>query len=219
MSQFTCASLTAQLRALFGNCYWVPSSERQKQSRENLEHQKAFLAYERKQLEGQIEECDRRKVACMQGRRVRDAKEAVRDKHRFMKKLDKTRELYDFTDNMLEQILNATTMRQTLSTINEAQQTFMRLNPSTIYSRYAKMSDKFSVFQEQMTDTQEQVNSSLSGLSAPMDDAELLAELESCEMPMSPEPAASEQLTPQPPAPAQGIVSQAYARAGLQSWM
>jgi hypothetical protein len=67
-----------------------------------------------------------------------------------------------------------------------------------------------------MTDTQEQVNSSLSGFSTPMDDAELLAELESCEMPASPEPV-PEQLTP--PAPAQGVVSQAYARAGLQSWM
>jgi GTP1/Obg family GTP-binding protein len=168
-----------RLCELLGSCYWVPSSERQKQSRENLEHQKAFLAYERKQLEGQIEECERRKVTCMQSKRVRDAKDAVRDKHRFMKKLDKTRELYDFTDNLLEQILNATTMRQTLSTINEAQQTFMRINPSTIYSRYAKMSEKFSVFQEQMTDTQEQVNSSLSGLSVTVDDAELLAELES----------------------------------------
>lgn len=178
MSQFTCAALTAQLRALVSGCYWTPNAERQKQSRENLEQQKAFLAFQRKQLESQIDECERRKCAHVVQGRMKEAEEAVRDKHKVLRRLSKTRELFDFTDNLLEQILDAAAMRSTLSTINEAQQTFLRFNSSSIYSRYAKMSEKFSTFQDRISETQDVLNSSMTSALPVVDDAELLAELE-----------------------------------------
>ena len=74
------------------------------------------------------------------------------------------------------------------------------------------MADKFSVMQEQVSETQEMVNSSLAGSVSGTEDAELLAELESCDMQAA-------TASPMPPAPVEvpqtGSVSQAYARAGL----
>ena len=229
MSQFTCAALTAQLRALVSGCYWTPNAERQKQSRENLEQQKAFLAFQRKQLESQIDECERRKCAHVVQGRMKEAEEAVRDKHKVLRRLSKTRELFDFTDNLLEQILDAAAMRSTLSTINEAQQTFLRFNSSSIYSRYAKMSEKFSTFQDRISETQDVLNSSMTSALPVVDDAELMAELESLRSSGSGGGSATDRrdetpalvpVTPmEAPASAHGSVSQAYARASVSSWL
>jgi hypothetical protein len=213
MSRFTCDSLTAHFRTLFGSCYFTPSSERQKLARDKLSQQLSFLAYEKKQLEQQIEEHDRRKTALLRAKRVREAKDVVRDKHKLMKKYDKTRELYSFTDTLLEQLNDTTTLRDTMSTIHEAQRVYMSIDAPKIYEKFDRLSDKFVSFQEQVAETQDLVNSRLAGTTNSVEDAELLAELEACEMP----PASAVDPTPlpaelTPPASAGGGITAAYAR-------
>lgn len=216
MSQFSCDSLRTYFSWLSTSCYFTPSSERQKQSREKLEQQKLLLGYEKRQLENQVEDCERRKAGFLQQRRVKEAKEVVREKFKILKKYEKTRELFEFTDSLLEQIANTTTLRDTMSTIHEAQRIYMSIDAPRIYKRFDKLSEKFATFQEQVTDTQDMVNSRMSGMTGmSSEDAELLAELDTCDNDLSYQtsvlkpPTAVEQ-------PSLGI-TQAYARAGLHS--
>jgi DNA repair ATPase RecN len=213
---FTCGALRTHFSSLYESCVWTSSGERQRQSREKLEQQKAFLGYEKKQLEQQVEELERRKVGLLSQRRVKEAKEVVREKYKVLKKYEKVRELYEFTDTLLEQILNSATMRDTINTINEAQRVYLSMDQTKIYSRYAKLSEKFTTVQEQVAETQGMMSDFMSSGS---DDSELLAELEACDSPVLPSmPLPVSTLTP--PAtvdPPTGGITTAYARAGLHA--
>jgi len=217
MAQFSCDALREHFSSLFASCYVTPSAERQRQSREKLEQQKTFLAYEIKQLEGQVEECERRKASLLHARRVKEAKEVVRQKFKLTKKYEKTRELYEFTDTLLEQIANTYTLRDTIGVINDAQRVYLSVDQTKIYSRYAKLSEKFGAFQERVEETQDALNQRMAGaLGGSADDAELLKELEACDNPDTPLPPLPASLTPPRTVEPIGI-SSAYARAGLHA--
>ena len=216
MSQFTCESLTGHFRTLLGSCYLVPSSERQKQARDKLGQQLSFLSYEKKQLEQQIDEHERRKTALIGARRVKEAKDVVRDKHKLMKKYEKKQEVFDLTETLLDQMHDTTTMRDTMSTIHEAQSVYMSLDVPKIYKKFDRTAGKFEAHRDEVAEMQEMVNSRLAGnVSFGADDAELLAELEACEAPLPSvaPPALPAELTPPASQHAAAGITAAYARA------
>lgn len=226
MSQFTLFALWSHFSNLFENCSFTSSAKRQEESRKKLEDQKTFLAFGVKQLEQQIDEHERRKQALLSQRRVKEAKEVVRAKFSLLKKYEKTRELFTFTDTLLEQINNTAVLRDTVATINEAQRVYMGVDHAKIYGRYAKLSAAFSEVQDRVAETQGLMSERMTDAVA-QDDSELLAELESCDAPMPHAPAgagagAAGDLSFMPNAAgdagvASSSITTAYARAGLRA--
>jgi len=227
MSQFTCDSLRDYFSAFLGTCSFATSAERQRKSRDKLDQQKALLLYEIKQLDGQIEECERRKASLLaqartgperdRQKRVNDAKDVVTKKHKLLKKRDKSRELHDFTDTLLEQLTDTSTLTETMSTISEAQRLYLSIDQTKIYSRYARLADKFGSTQSEVRDRMDEAQAVLSShLTATASDDDLLRELTECDNTGGDALPPSPQATVITPPPVMGI-SGAYARAGLQA--
>jgi hypothetical protein len=212
----SCFSLQAHFKHLFAQCAFTSSEERQRIAKEKLEKEISHLNFETRRLELQVEECNKRKTSLLKQSRLKEAKDVVREKHKILKKLDKMKELLNFTEGLLEQITNTTVLRHTMSTLHEAQNLYLSMDVGTLNRRFNKLSERFATVQDQVAETQEMVNSHIAPPLS-QDDEDLLAELESCraeEAPARAEAPASPYMTP-PTLAEPMTVADAYRREGL----
>lgn len=179
MSQF---SFSCNSFSDWSNRYWSSCSgktkERQQKSEEKLRQQMLVQQYQLNETERKITEVEAKKVALMKIKRIREAKDAVREKHKLLAKMTKQRELLDFTEHMLVQITDSVTMKETIATLDEAKSVFQSIDAPKLHRRFDKFADTFQTFQTSMDDTREIMNERLGPpQGGPEEDAELLAEL------------------------------------------
>jgi hypothetical protein len=181
MSQFTFTGLKTYFRALFESCS-TSVEDRQKASEEKLKQQLLLQEYQLNDLQRKITDLETRKDQYVKAKRVKEATEAVREKHKYLKKLAKARELRDFTESLLLQISDAAVLKDTMHTLSEAQTVFQTIDAGRVYKRFDKLSEQYSMYKTQiddatglMQDRMSDVTASSSGL---VDDDDLKAELE-----------------------------------------
>ncbi len=210
MSQFNCSTLRSHVNFLMTSC--LSKESRKKNSEDKLKEQALTQTYQIREFEKKIEDCDAKKRLFAQQKKIKDAKDAVREKFKLQKKLEKLRELHDFTTGLLEQISDTATLKETMTTLHEAQAVFKSIDAHTVYERFDKLSGQFMHTREQVMDANDLVTTRMGDIMAPMtvnEEAELNAELEELEA------LATSDLPTVPTQAPTTAAAQAYARAGL----
>jgi GTP1/Obg family GTP-binding protein len=201
---------------LFANC--TSQHERQKKSEDKLKEQLLTTAYQVRELEKKIEDCDAKKTLFVAQRKLKEAKEVVRERFKLAAKLPKLQSLHEFTSSLLEQISDTATLKDTMLTLHEAQTVFKSIDAPKVYRRFDKLSEQYTIFRDQVAETQEMVNSRVgdvnTGVSA-VDDSELNAELEALEAAMSLSAASDLPAVPVSSQPLGTVTARAYSKAGL----
>lgn len=182
MSQFTFTGLRTYFRALFESCS-TSVEDRQKASEEKLKQQLLLQEYQLNELQRKITDLETRKDQYVKAKRVKEATEAVREKHKYLKKLAKARELRDFTESLLLQISDAAVLKDTMHTLSEAQTVFQTIDAGRVYKRFDRLSEQYSMYKTQIDDATGLMQDRMSDVTASssgglVDDDDLKAELE-----------------------------------------
>lgn len=237
IASWSCLSLRSYAQLFFKSCT-LSVEERQKQSAENLVKQLSVHQYQMKDLTKKIEDCETHKIVLVRAKKINEAKDKVREKHKLLKKLTKTRELADFTESLLEKISDTAMMKSTIESLNEAQTLFKAVDAPKLYKKFDKLSEQYTIATEDIAATNDLIADRMgSSLMPPVEEAELLKELEQLELelatgaedaqqlqrvaqpPVAPKPSENAPVAflqhAEPAAPAARNVASAYAKAGL----
>jgi hypothetical protein len=180
MSQFSFTNLKRYFELLFESCT-TSNETRQRASEEKLRQQLMIQQYQQNELERKIQDLETKKATYVQQRRLKEATEVVREKHKTLKKLHKLREMLDFTETLLSQISDAAMLKDTMYTLSEAQSVFKSIDAPRIYKKFDKLSDQYSSFKTQIQDASELMQdrvADVSGGQSFADDDDLKKELE-----------------------------------------
>lgn len=149
----------ARFSACFSWNYWAgicePSGDDRISSVERLEAQMTGYSHRIRDINTHIQECERRKVVCIQKKDVAGLKLCIREKHAKQVQLSKFEKLRTFVESLHAQVNEADAVRETVQVVTQFQREFKNVNAEKLYKELAKTTDIFQQSREAVADTQQ----------------------------------------------------------------
>lgn len=218
MSNFSCVGCGPYWR-LFVQSLSKPKAVLQKENEANLRQNLMNQQHALNRLEVKVGDLDGRIRELVRTKKRKEAEALVRDKYKVLALVRKTMGVIDFTEYMLSQITQTSMMKDTISTLNDAQNLFDSIDVPRLYKKFDTLSSKHSRFRTQLEEGQSMMDDRMGDLATvSLDDPELnaelaamMAEMDGDAMPATPVGAVHVVVEP----PRGANVASAYASAGL----
>jgi len=154
----------------------VPVEERQRVNKEKIMGNVMHHQFQINELEREIAALEMRKNVYINARRKTDAFDVVRQIHNIQKKMKQQISLRDLNQKMLDDLEASMSLKETISTITEAQSVFKGMNTQKMYKNFNAASNDMADQNDKMSDINDMLSRNIFEPNKQMDDSDLLAE-------------------------------------------
>jgi hypothetical protein len=174
---------------LFYQSCTISREERQKAAIQKLENNEILLKYKVNELERKIADMESQKNLFVKQRKISEAKALVLEKHKLTQRVQKEKAVLQFTQSLLTKIEDQRTLKDTLSTLNDATHAFKTMEAPGMLDKFDRLADTFDVSVTNVTDATRMLNDRMmelstttsTGLLSPALEAEVEAEFKAIE--------------------------------------